>query len=292
MSNSEKGYRIERQIPDEQIPYVPKTKEKVWDYNKPQRKNKYNEKAFPFNQEWITESQKQKEMVMFTQETVEKEPRGFIAEEEIPACKELWSKNIYTRMSGLPYEDGESWIEIYLEQLSDENKKIARRIGDTKSRGRDRCLIRTEHVGENGQLKLLKLAQKLKMQDVPCSYSFDIDETHKTLVCTGGYLTIEQFLKLVSNNSSSSIVLDDIGQIAKEYGAIYDQEAKRIYCSQFDYDKHQNYMEYLKNKTHLVTPRAIAEADMEQKLIPEEIAKAKGVFSRLKERLKKGRGER
>lgn len=292
MANLKKENGIRGKIPDEQIPYVPKSKEKVWNYNSSQGKNKYNEEAFPFNQKWITEWQNQKGMVMFTQETVEKDPKAFIAEEEIPACEELWNKNIYTRMSGLPYEDGNSWIEIYLAQLSDENKKIARRIGDIKSRGKDRCIIRTEHVGKNGQLKLLELAKKFEMQDVPCSYSFEIDQTNKTLVCTGGYVTAEQFLELVSNNSSRSIVLEDIGQIAKEYGAIYDEETKRIYCSQFHYDKHQNYEEYLKSKKHLITPRAIAEADMEQKLIPEEIAKAKGFLSRLRELLKKGQGER
>ena len=89
MANLKKENGIRGKIPDEQIPYVPKSKEKVWNYNSSQGKNKYNEEAFPFNQEWITEWQNQKGMVMFTQETVEKEPKGFIAEEEIPACEEL-----------------------------------------------------------------------------------------------------------------------------------------------------------------------------------------------------------
>lgn len=235
------------EIPLEQIPYqMPETK-KEWNDGKPQRKNKYGEKAFPYNDAWIKEWQKQEGMVRFRQEIVEGNPKGFVAEEEIPASKILWEKNIYTRMSGLPYEDGYSWIEIYFQQLSSENKEIAQRIGDNQSRGRDRCLIQTEHVGSNGQRELLNLAKEFKMQDVPCSCESSIDILQKTLVCNGAYVTLERFLELVNNHSKRAIVAEDIAQIAKEYGAIYEEETKRIYCSQFDYDKHQKYMEYLKS---------------------------------------------
>ena len=41
------------------------------------------------------------------QEVVEKNPRKYIIEECIPACKELWSKNIYTFMVSDHLNDGE-----------------------------------------------------------------------------------------------------------------------------------------------------------------------------------------
>ena len=58
------------------------------------------------------------------QEVVEKNPRKYIIEECIPACKELWSKNIYTFMVSDHLNDGECWIELDADALSDDNKSI------------------------------------------------------------------------------------------------------------------------------------------------------------------------
>lgn len=57
-------------------------------------------------------------------EVVEQNPKAFIIEECIPACKELWKKNVYTFMVSDYLNEGECWIEVAIDNLSDENKEI------------------------------------------------------------------------------------------------------------------------------------------------------------------------
>ena len=83
-------------------------------------KNKILSKGFlPLNDEL-------NETMNSSMEDVEKSPRTFIIEECVPACKELWKKNIYTFMVSDHINEGVCWIEIIWDNLSDENKEIFR----------------------------------------------------------------------------------------------------------------------------------------------------------------------
>ena len=62
------------------------------------------------------------------QEEVEQQPKKYIIEECIPACQELWSKNIYTFMVSDHLNENVSWIEVIFESLSEENKKILQEL--------------------------------------------------------------------------------------------------------------------------------------------------------------------
>ena len=116
-------------------------------------------------------------------EDVEKNPRRFIIEECVPACQELWKKNIYTFMASDHLNEGVCWIEVIADDLSEENKKIYIELfGEdvVKFSYHKGCLnFGVESVGKRGQNRLLELAKEFKMQDVP----------HER-----AYLSIEEFL--------------------------------------------------------------------------------------------------
>lgn len=112
-----------------------------------------------------------KETPSSPQEIVEANPRQFIIEECIPACQELWSKNIYTFMASDHLNEGQCWIEVVLDSLSDENKEILYQLEGEDvikySYHKDCANFGVKHVGLEGQQRLLELAQEFKMQDVP-----------------------------------------------------------------------------------------------------------------------------
>lgn len=118
------------------------------------------------------------------QEYVEMEPERFIVPECIPACKELWAKNIYTFMvsddSNMQF--GETWIEIADQVLSAQNLEILRSLeGDEKveifhyHKGCTNFAVRC--VGLEAQQKLLEIAKRFKMQDVPGDHVAYFDYT-------------------------------------------------------------------------------------------------------------------
>ena len=105
------------------------------------------------------------------QEIVEQNPRKYIIEECIPACLELWSKNIYTFMVSDHLNEGECWVEIIKDNLSEENQKVYDQLtGEDilKFSYHMGCVnFGVSCVGREGQEKLLELAEQFKMQDVP-----------------------------------------------------------------------------------------------------------------------------
>lgn len=123
------------------------------------------------------------ETMSSSMEVVEKEPRRFIIEECIPACEELWKKNIYTFMVSDHLNEGECWIEVKFDNLSDENKEIFSLLdGDDiiKFSYHKGCVnFGIKCVGLEGQEKLLEFAKQFKMQDVPYGEA---------------YITLEEYL--------------------------------------------------------------------------------------------------
>ena len=75
---------------------------------------------FDKREEYMQQSNKFSEVSQTSMEEVENNPEKFIMTECIPACKELWSKNIYTFMVSNYIGENGIWIEIY-DEISDEN---------------------------------------------------------------------------------------------------------------------------------------------------------------------------
>ena len=117
-------------------------------------------------------------------EFVEANPERYIVPECIPACKELWSKNVYTFMvcDFLDLEAGWAWICIKDNLLSDRNKEILAslsRIPNVKvitndSYYKNTAYIEVPFVGQAAQDALLDIAKRFEMQDVPEGYAYRI----------------------------------------------------------------------------------------------------------------------
>ena len=125
---------------------------------------------------FLPENAELNETMSSPQELVETNPRRFIIEECIPACQELWSKNIYTFMVSDHLNEGQCWIEIIVDGLSDENKEVFMNLsGDDVikfSYHRGTINFGVKLVGKEGQSRLLELAQQFQMQDVPINQSY------------------------------------------------------------------------------------------------------------------------
>ena len=108
------------------------------------------------------------------QEIVEETPERFIVPECIPACKELWRKNIHTFMvcDNLDHSGKvlTSWIEVADEQLSEENLRILRSFEGRKNvrifHYHPKCTnFEVPFVGTKAQEELLKLAKEFVQQE-------------------------------------------------------------------------------------------------------------------------------
>lgn len=218
-----------------------------------------------------------------SQEIVENNPRRFIIEECIPACQELWSKNIYTFMVSDHLNEGQCWIEVFMDSLSDENKDIY--INFT---GEDILKFSyhygtinfgVKYVGTLGQQKLLELAKQFKMQDVPSKLAYLSKENFLINYCkcydevpNPNYfemkdplfesdLSIEKkfdylkkYIKWENSVASHKTILKlnlskmtkPLEELVKDNGMILDGD--RIYLSPFHYKKHQRYLRTLKNE--------------------------------------------
>ena len=221
------------------------------------------------------------EVISCPQEEVEHNPKRYIIEECIPACQELWSKNIYTFMVSDYLNDG-CWIEIFMDSLSPENKEIY-----TKLNGEDILKFSyhlgtvnfgVKYVGALGRQKLLELAQQFKMQDVPSNLAYIGKEEFLINYCdcydevpnpdyyelpdysNDSNMTIEEKAKHISeyenwlNSIASHKTIRKLNlnkmskpleQLVKDKNMILD--GNRVYLSLFHYQKHQNYLKALEN---------------------------------------------
>ena len=211
-------------------------------------------------------------------EIVEQNPRVFIMEECIPACEELWKKNVYTFMVSDYLNEGECWIEVVIDNLSDENKEILFQLSGSDIRRRDYhrgCMIfGVNKVGKEGQERLLELAQKFQMQDVPyieayitlpeyliqrgCykevenpdyvemkapwTLNLPVDQLGKKIIEYDDWLASSQSSKTIKVFDSTKVI-KPLDEYLSEIGAIY--EDGRVYLSDYHYQKHQNYVKSL-----------------------------------------------
>lgn len=211
-------------------------------------------------------------------EEVEKNPRAFIIEECIPACEELWKKNIYTFMVSDHLNEGVCWIETALDGLSDENKEIFFQLAGEdviKFSYHKGCInFGVRCVGAKAQARLLELAQQFQMQDVPRGEAYitlpeylirrgcyDEVENSDYISMTEPWkmdLPIEQLADYLtkydeweqSDKSKKTYRVFNQAKMTKpleEYfddtGVIYDDD--RVYLSDYHYKKHMNYVNSL-----------------------------------------------
>lgn len=214
------------------------------------------------------------------QEDVERNPRQYIIEECIPACLELWKKNIYTCMTSDHDNEGQCWIEVIFNVLSSENQDIF-----TKLQGED-VIIFGYHpghanfgvtkVGIEGQRRLLELAQEFKMQDVPENHAYISLQDFLIKHChcykevpnpdyvpmepynEEGVSTDEEWSDYINKRddwqhsiaSHKTLKVFDpekltkpIEDLVQEHGMVL--EGDRVYLSPFHYKKHLKYLEHL-----------------------------------------------
>lgn len=209
-----------------------------------------------------------------SQEDVEKNPKQYIIKECIPACQELWKKNIYTFMVSDHHDEGECWIEISGECLSEENMKILKELNaPIKFCYHEGCYnFGVNKVGLEGQKELLELAKQFKMQDVvinhayitkerflmnycacydeipnpnyremkePWTLSLEPDELIKYMDEYDKWEDSEESKKTLHKYNPSKAT-KPLEELVKEHNMVL--EGDRIYLSQFHYDKHQNYI--------------------------------------------------
>jgi len=237
-------------------------------------KNEKLESGFlPLNEEYNETSRSPMEIV-------EENPKRYIIEECIPACKELWRKNIYTFMVSDHLNEGECWIEIILDNLSDENKLVLEQLNGEdviKFSYHKGCInFGVNKVGLEAQIRLLELAKQFKMQDVPKDEAyitveeFLIKRGCYSEIINPNYIYMEYPFEKVfstieeqiehnrkysewerSDKSKRTIIQFDekkqnkpLKEYLNESGARL--ESEKVYLSNYHYQKHINYINYLK----------------------------------------------
>lgn len=216
------------------------------------------------------------------QEAVEANPRQFIIEECLPACEELWSKNIYTFMVSDHLNEGVCWIEIIADGLSDENKDIfANLSGDDVvkfSYHKGSINFGVNCVGSKGQARLLELAKQFQMQDVPEHQAYISMEKFLMNYCgcydeipNPNYSEMQPFWEMNLPQNQLVDYMDKyyewkdspdsketlkqfnpnkltrpVNEIAAEEGMIIDGD--RVYLSEFHYKKHEKYLKYMQEQ--------------------------------------------
>ena len=212
---------------------------------------------------------------------VENFPKEYVIEECIPACKVLWSKNIYTFMTSDFYDKGVCWIEIKEKDLSAKNRKIYDSMTGpdvykfVKHPGAI-CFGVTK-VGRAGQRRLTELAENFVMQDVPQGEAYKPIEEFLIDNC-GCYDEIPNpIYKYMAPLDEVKIDLEKLREYVKEYDRwtkskesqrtiktlntkklaknLQDYlrqynfilEDKKIYFGTYHYNKHLNYLEQYKS---------------------------------------------
>ena len=217
-----------------------------------------------------------------SEEEVENNPEKYIMTECIPACKELWSKNIYTFM--VSNYEGESgiWVEIYNEISADNLnylKSLTEKNINVNVYHKGCYRIEVNHIGQAASDLLLEICKGFKMQDVPKNIAYSSEEDF--LINCGcfdeienpNYYEMKEFYELEfesseemhdymrkfdewqhSENSKKYLKkynpqkkIKSTKEYAKEKNMIFADGI--IFKSKFDYDKHMKYMQYtnLKN---------------------------------------------
>ena len=216
-----------------------------------------------------------------SEEEVENNPEKYIMTECIPACKELWSKNIYTFMVSNYVGESGIWVEIYNE-ISAENLNYLKSLKEKNINVNvyhDGCYrIEVNHIGQAASDLLLEICKGFKIQDVPKNIAYFHEEDF--LITCGcfdeienpNYYEMKEFYELEFNTSEEMYSYMkkfsewQHSENSKKYLKKYNPQKKIksteeyakeknmvfvngvIFKSKFDYDKHIKYISNIKDE--------------------------------------------
>ena len=243
--------------------------------------SKLLDNQFIQEEKYLPQSDSFGEVSHAVEEEVENNPEKYIMTECIPACKELWSKNIYTFMVSNYVGESGIWIEIY-DEISDENLKYMKSLKEKNINVdiyHEGCYrIEVNHIGQAASDLLLEICKGFKMQDVPKNIAY-FQEEDFLINCgcfdeieNSNYYEMKEFYELEFNNpeemhdymekfnhwqhseNSKKYLkrynpqkkIKSTEEYAKENNMIYVDGI--VFTSKFDYDKHMKYIQYINSK--------------------------------------------
>ena len=227
----------------------------------------------------LPESEKYAPVMAAPMQDVEANAERFIMTECLPACRELWKKNVYTFMVSDAQND-EAWIEVFADGLSEENKSYMLELDNkgvhvfcyhdgTISFGAG-CF------GKKAQDILLEISKGFQMQDVAEDFGYVDAKTALFLCgCTKKEKNPDYVMLKLPTNGDIEMTMEYYDWLAKggeeqEYRDVFDPskvkspieenfkgtpyvyvpEEDRVYLSEYHYKKHLNYLKYLESLEH------------------------------------------
>lgn len=203
-----------------------------------------------------------------SQEDVENNPEKYVIEECLNACKILWGKNIYTFMCSEYADTQSTWIEMLLDNLSDENKEIIKNLDEEKyikhyGYHHGSVLVGVRKIGYQAKEEITNLAGMFKLQDVPeneacislenalisLGYFKEIPNPDYVDISEVSISSWEDLQKLYDHKChektlrvyDATKITKPIPEILAESEYILDEESEKIYRSLFHLKKHQEY---------------------------------------------------
>jgi len=177
---------------------------------------------------------------------IETNPEEFIIPELLPACKILWSKNVFTIMCSNRSDTEEYYIE--LDSLSENNSEIFKRLSAkypkiymwNNSGVCHRITISKNDIEKNKDIvkSFLRLVEKFELQDIQPNKYFTTEEY---LDFKSGY-EIRNDGKLEKKRKPLAQCIKDNNDTDK-----FDIETGRIYYHKYYLDKHLQYLETIQN---------------------------------------------
>ncbi len=205
-------------------------------------------------------------------------PEVFIIPECIPACKELWEKNIYTFMVSDHLNTEGIWIEFLKSSLSQRNLEVYQSLHGNDvlkfSYHFGTLNFGVKQVGIEGQRRLLELAKLFQYQDVPAELAYLPEEQFLVNYChcfqevqNPNYYEMVDIIKAFEEGIVDAEYREKYGRWersddSKPFLKVYDPEKKerstkeyadeldmfyvpeegRVYLGKYHYDKHLAYI--------------------------------------------------
>lgn len=224
----------------------------------------------------LPQSEKYAPVMAAPMEEVEANAEKFIMTECLPACRELWKKNIYTFMVS-DDQNEEAWIEVFADGLSEENKEYLLGLKDKGfhifNYHEGTISFGVGCFGEKAQQLLLEIVKGFQMQDVPKHYAYvDIKTALFASGCTKKEKNPDYVKMEMPNNDDFEATLAFYDWLAnggeeQEYIDVFDAtkvkeplednfigtnyifvaDEERVYLSEYHYKKHLDYLNYLES---------------------------------------------
>lgn len=186
--------------------------------------------------------------------TVIENPNEYIIPGCLPACQELWSKNIETFMcSNLD----DNYFYVLLMDLSSDNMKRFQDLMNVDTRyfysfDRDAYGIRVSGTSVRDKLMLTQLASVFQIQDVlPIRYQSEEEFLMEYKTIGGGYDIDPVTYSLIPKVNSERInTTFEEALIRSEKEHLYDSDDHRVYKNPLFLSWHQRYIDSQKNSKY------------------------------------------